>query len=103
MDEVETFDDARAGSPDLSPDAGLEESPEGEDPRSPTVLAPPVPGGLLPLVWFNAAFDACMTPLGPLGRILCGRSGRSFLGSLGLLGLAAALALYAAFRMGWTW
>jgi hypothetical protein len=58
---------------------------------------------LLPLAWFNAAFDACMTPFGPLGRFLCGRAGRSFLGSLGLVCLAAALALFAAFRIGWTW
>jgi hypothetical protein len=63
----------------------------------------PVAWWLLPLVWFNAAFDACVAPFGPPGRFLCSRPGRSFLGSLGLLCLAAALALFAAVRIGWTW
>jgi hypothetical protein len=89
-----------------------EASPESEeavvDETSPSAgeEAPaqaPVLWCLYPLVWFNACFDACFAPFGPLGRLLCRRAGRSFLGSLGLLSLAAALALFAAFRMGWTW
>jgi hypothetical protein len=98
---------------DLPPVTASEENPEpGEEgsmdetsspAQDPVGSVAPVAWPLLPLAWFNTAFDACVTPFGPLGRFLCGRAGRSFLGSLGLLGLAAAVALFAAFRIGWTW
>jgi hypothetical protein len=111
--EVETSSGEGIGLKDLAPAAASEESPEpGEEevvdetpPTAPDLAGAdaPVAWWLLPLVWFNAAFDACVTPFGPPGRFLCGRSGRSFLGSLGLLCLAAALALFAAVRIGWTW
>ena len=114
VDEAGTFDGERARSTDLKPVAASEDSPQPEEEEVVNETLPPARGvagalrapvgwWLLPLVWFNAAFDVCMVPFGAPGRILCGRSGRSFLGSLGLLGLAAALALFAAFRIGWTW
>jgi hypothetical protein len=108
--ETMTFEQVR--STDCAPGAVSEESLEPREggvdesllpARKVAGAGPRVGWWLLPVVWFNAAFDACLTPFGPLGRCLCGRSGRSFLGSLGLLSLAAALALFAAFRMGWTW
>jgi hypothetical protein len=61
-----------------------------------------VPGLLLPLLWFNQGFDACLTPLGASGRWLCG-SGRSVLGFLGLACLAAAIAIALSAGMAWTW
>jgi hypothetical protein len=57
---------------------------------------------LLPAVWFNQAFDACLAPLGPVGRWLQGRAGRGLLGTVGLLALAGAIALAAADGIGWT-
>lgn len=63
----------------------------------------PVPRVLLPLVWFNQGFDACLTPLGATGRRLSGPGGRRFLGIVGLLSLAAAVAVVASAGMGWTW
>jgi hypothetical protein len=62
----------------------------------------PVPGLLLPLLWFNQGFDACLTPLGAPGRWLR-ESGRSVLGFLGLACLAAALAIALSAGMAWTW
>jgi hypothetical protein len=59
--------------------------------------------GLLPLVWFNQGFDACLQPLGGTGRWLSGRTGRAVLGTIGLLSLAAAVALAIGERIGWTW
>jgi hypothetical protein len=56
---------------------------------------------LLPLVWFNQGFDACLTPLGAPGHWLCGR-GRVVLGFIGLTCLAAALALALSMGMGWS-
>jgi hypothetical protein len=61
-----------------------------------------VPAPLLPLVWFNQGFDACLAPLGAPGRWLCG-SGRSALGLLGLACLAAAVVIALSARMAWTW
>jgi len=55
-----------------------------------------------PLVGFNAVFDACLLPWGPLGRWLRGPTGRAFLGILGLLFLTAAAAWAAAEWIGWT-
>ncbi len=63
----------------------------------------PVPFPLLPLLWFNQGFDACLAPLGVVGRCLCGRRGRQALGLIGLLCLAGALAIAVSAGMGWTW
>ncbi len=57
---------------------------------------------LLPLVWFNQGFDACVAPLGAPGRWLCGR-GRVVLGLLGLAGLAAAAVIAVNSGMTWSW
>jgi hypothetical protein len=54
------------------------------------------------LVGFNAAFDLCLEPWGPIGRWLRGPTGRALLGILGLLFLTAAAALAAAEWIGWT-
>ena len=62
----------------------------------------PTPWLLWPLVGFNAVFDACLLPWGPLGRWLRGPTGRAFLGILGLLFLTAAAAWAAAEWIGWT-
>jgi hypothetical protein len=62
-----------------------------------------VPGLLLPVVWFNQGFDACMAPLGAPGRWLSGPAGRQTLGALGVLGLVAAGVLLVSAGMGWTW
>lgn len=62
-----------------------------------------VPSLLLPLLWFNQGFDACLAPLGVPGRWLCGSSGRQTLGFIGLTCLAAAVAIAASAGMGWTW
>ena len=62
-----------------------------------------VPWPLLPLLWFNQGFDACLVPLGAPGRWLCGPGGRQLLGAIGLLSLAAAAAVLAAAGMGWSW
>lgn len=57
---------------------------------------------LLPLVWFNQGFDACLAPLGLPGRWLCGH-GRVVFGFLGLACLAAAAAIAVGTGMGWSW
>jgi len=74
-------------------------------PEEPALESEPAPmsGWLLPLVWFNCGFDACLDPLGALGRWLQGQAGRTLLGLLGLLLLAAAAALVVAEGIGWTW
>jgi hypothetical protein len=64
---------------------------------------PPYPRVLLPLVWFNAAFDLTLMPWGPPGRWLRGRSGRALLGTVGLLCLLGAAALAIADSAGWNW
>jgi hypothetical protein len=46
---------------------------------------------LVPLIWFNQTFDACVAPLGAVGGWLRGRVGRSMLGVVGLACLGAAL------------
>jgi hypothetical protein len=58
---------------------------------------------LLPLVWFNQGFDACLTPLGAAGGWVCGPRGRQLMGTVGLLGLAAAAAIIVSAGMGWSW
>lgn len=62
-----------------------------------------VPRLLLPLLWFNQGFDACLTPLGAPGRWLCEPRGRQILGLTGLTCLAAAVALAVSAGMGWSW
>jgi hypothetical protein len=62
----------------------------------------PVPGLLLPLLWFNQGFDACLSPLGALGRWVC-ESGRHVLGFVGLACLAAAVVIALSAGMAWTW
>jgi hypothetical protein len=57
---------------------------------------------LLPLVWFNQGFDACLAPLGAPGRWLSG-NGRTVLGFIGLACLAAAVAIAVNAGMGWSW
>lgn len=63
----------------------------------------PVSNLLLPLVWFNQGFDACLAPLGAPGRWLSGRRGRSVFGFVGLLCLVVAAAIAISAGMGWTW
>jgi hypothetical protein len=72
-------------------------------PRPIAESKPPRPWPLLPLVWFNAAFDVTLLPWGPLGRWLRGPSGRALLGTVGILCLLAAAALVVADRAGWGW
>ncbi len=72
---------------------------------TPLSTAPAVewtPWYLWPVVGFNAAFDLCLWPWGPVGRLLRGPTGRAMLGILGLLCLTAAAALAAADWIGWT-
>jgi hypothetical protein len=73
-------------------------------PRATPPAPPPVwtPWYLWPFVGFNAAFDACLAPWGPVGGWLRGPTGRALLGILGLLCLTAAAALAAADWIGWT-
>jgi hypothetical protein len=65
--------------------------------------APVAPRLLLPLLWFNQGFDACMAPLGVAGRWLCGPSGRQALGLAGLACLAAAVVVAVSAGMSWPW
>jgi hypothetical protein len=59
-----------------------------------------VPRAVLPLLWFNQGFDACMAPLGAVGRWLCGIQGRQTLGLAGLALLVLAAIILGA---GMTW
>jgi hypothetical protein len=59
--------------------------------------------GLLPMVWFNQAFDLILAPLGPLGRLIGGPNGGTVMGILGILFLAGSLAILLLDRIGWTW
>jgi hypothetical protein len=61
-----------------------------------------VPPAGLPLLWFNQGFDACMAPLGGVGRWLCGSRGRQMLGLVGLACLAVAVAIALGTGMTWT-
>lgn len=83
--------------PRAEPPAAIEPQPSRTVSDSPGTVAWP----LLPLVWFNQGFDACVAPLGAPGRWLCGR-GRVVLGFLGLACLAAAAAIAANAGMGWS-
>lgn len=71
-------------------------------PTPPAPAPEGTPWHLLPLAGFNAAFDVCLEPWGPIGRWLRGPTGRALLGIFGLLFLTAALALAAADWIGWT-
>lgn len=81
-----------------------------EVPSSATVSSEPIPaqaspsvsGFLLPLLWFNYAFDLCLLPLGPLGTWLRQPAGRGILGTVGMLALLGAAVLAAADGFGWT-
>lgn len=58
---------------------------------------------LLPVTWFNQAFDTATLILGPPGRLLRGPRGRHLLGLTGL-SLAAAAGLWLMKDwLGWTW
>jgi hypothetical protein len=72
-------------------------------PAAAPATAPSRPWPLLPLVWFNAAFDLVLVPWGPPGRWLRGRPGRALLGTVGVLCLLGAAALAVADGVGWTW
>ena len=61
-----------------------------------------MPRALLPLLWFNQGFDACMVPLGEIGRWLSGSRGRQMLGLAGLACLVAAAVIALSTGMAWT-
>jgi hypothetical protein len=84
-----------------TPNSNLEtqSEPQLDLPDDNTPIAVPWP--MLPLVWFNQGFDACLVPLGVPGRWLSGQ-GRVVLGFLGLACLAAAVALAVNAGMGWS-
>lgn len=103
----------RLGSPDLPPARTDEVHVPPAQTPAPTVVEPrlslsaedapaAVPALLLPLLWFNQGFDACLAPLGAPGHWLRGR-GRPVLGFLGLACLAAAAAIAISAGMPWTW
>ncbi len=70
---------------------------------SPSPQAPDTSRFLLPLVWFNSAFDVMLLPLGPAGSWLQSKRGGGFLAFLGLVCMASAVALAVADGIGWTW
>jgi hypothetical protein len=78
-----------------APAEGPQPSLAAED--SPSAVSWP----LLPLVWFNQGFDACLTQLGAPGQWLSG-NGRAVLGFIGLVCLAAAVAIAVNTGMGWS-
>jgi hypothetical protein len=105
--------EVRRAEPDLPPalteEASLpalpERTPVSAEPQlslSAEDAPPAVPAALLPLLWFNQGFDACLAPLGAPGRWLCER-GRPVLGFIGLACLAAAAAIAISAGMAWTW
>jgi len=61
-----------------------------------------MPRALLPLLWFNQGFDACMVPLGEMGRWLSGSRGRQMLGLAGLACLVAAAVIALSTGKAWT-
>jgi hypothetical protein len=93
----------------VPPTPPAEPSPAAVEPAEPRLRltaedAPAAePRLLLPLLWFNQGFDACMSPLGALGSWLCGPSGRQMLGIAGLACLVAAVAVAVSVGMAWTW
>lgn len=81
-------------SPEL-PAAPAESQPAAAPARVPVVL--------WPLVAFNACFDLCLWPLGPVGTFLRGATGRGLLGTVGALCLIGAAVVAALDGLGWTW
>jgi hypothetical protein len=109
---AETWQQAARGTPTQEPvspfaptipsNSIIPPSPEPPPSESPAPPADPShPLILLPIVWVNRAFEACVKPLGPLGRWLSGPSGRGFLGTVGLLCIVAAIAYVLAEGIGW--
>jgi hypothetical protein len=103
---------AELPSSPIAPAAAVPELPapveENDAPAAEARLSLPAEDGsvavswpMLPLVWFNQGFDACLASLGAPGRWLCGR-GRAVLGFLGLVCLAAAVAIAVNTGMGWS-
>jgi hypothetical protein len=88
-------------APEEKPVAAPETTATAAPPPPAEEDAPPVPWPLWPLVGFNKLFDACLSPLGGLGRWLSSPPGRWVLGFVGLLCLGAALVL--AFGPGFGW
>ncbi|HEY7153597.1 MAG TPA: hypothetical protein VH575_06540 [Gemmataceae bacterium] len=91
---------------DIAPAA--ESAPVADAPVEPRLSltaedAPVEPRLLLPLLWFNQGFDACMAPLGVAGQWLCSPSGRQTLGLAGLACLAAAVVVAVSAGMSWPW
>jgi hypothetical protein len=78
-------------------------APVGTPPAPVPPKAPPAPLVLWPLIGFNRAFDACLLPLGGLGRWFRGPAGRNALATVGLLCLCAAVALVLADGIHWSW
>jgi hypothetical protein len=62
-----------------------------------------LPFWLLPLAWFNQAFDLTIGRLGAPGRWACGAQGRAAIGWVGVVLLGLALALFLLDWIGWTW
>jgi hypothetical protein len=100
---------AMTGETLVPPSPPAEPSPAALEPAEPRLRltaedAPVVESRLLlPLLWFNQGFDACMAPLGAFGRWLCSPSGRQMLGIAGLACLVAAAAVAVSVGMSWTW
>ena len=61
----------------------------------------PVAWWEMPLVWFNAAFDLCLKPLGPVGEALRSPVGRFTLAVLGMGCLVAAAVVLFIDWFGW--
>jgi hypothetical protein len=88
------------------PEPSVSPPPPAPAAKTNPVAAPAEPSvslAAMPLVWFNAAFDVFLLPLGAPGQWLKGRGGRGLLGVVGLLCLAGAAALAVADGIGWTW
>ncbi len=86
-------------SPDRQTAPAADSSSQTKTAPLPSAPSPPLPA--LPLVWFNVAFDALLTPFGPPGKWLKGKGGRGVLGFVGFLCLAGAVALAVADGIGW--
>jgi hypothetical protein len=84
------------------PPAPVEHTPAASAPVEEALRKPVVPLALWPAVLFNATFDVCLLPLGPVGKWFKEPTGRGVLGTIGLLAVVAALALAAADGIGWT-
>src|SRR5262249_23722874 len=92
----------RAEAPPLPQDEAPTES-RVENRQEKRLAEGPPAAWLLPLVWGNRLFDACLVPFGPLGSWLRRSAGRNLLGWTGLLMLAATAGLALCDYLGWTW